>query len=104
MRKPIILLGLCAMIFVGTSGLALADDADSARRAASRKVLEDRVIVRGRDAMRRDIEAAKHSSGDIDQATRTVLGMSARDIRKHGLLGVPGSQLRQLFGSLGLPH
>jgi len=111
MRTSATLIGLTCILIGAHGDVALAAPptnpvtfAYPAARAAAAQSLESVVSARGVDTLQKEIETAKITTGDIDQAVYSVLGMSARDIRKHGLLGEPGSQLRQLFGKLGLPH
>jgi hypothetical protein len=73
-------------------------------RAVAMQTLEAKITARGVGGMRNDIKAKIMRSRNVDEAVRGALGMSPREIRKHGLLGPPGSQVRQLFTQLNLPH
>ena len=65
-------------------------------------LLESLILERGIDIIKGNIDSAKRESGDIDKAVRAVLGISIKDIREHGLLGGPNSEMRKLFNALGI--
>ena len=66
------------------------------------ELLETLLIEKGIDIIENNVKAAERESGDLDKAIRAVLGVSVKDIREHGLLGGPNSEMRKLFKALGL--
>lgn len=65
-------------------------------------ILEAYLLQRGVDIVVGNIKASQHESGDIDKAVRATLGISIADIKSHGLLGGPNSEMRKLFNALGI--
>jgi len=63
-------------------------------------VIEAALIAEAIKIMKRNVEASKRESGEIDKLVRAMSGISVKDIEKYGLCGGPNSEVRKLFGSL----
>ncbi len=96
--------GVLVLAVLVTVSLHTDVQAASMNRAAAMQALEAKITARGVSGMRNEIKSKLVRSRNLDEAVRGALGMSPREIRKHGLLGPPGSQVRQLFTQLNLPH